>query len=110
MIIKDKPSHFANEGSNMINMSQQYYEVTISNAIVTTNTLATLNSYHALLKVWSKANTGVYLHIKDSAGTYMDFIKNTTNTDYLLCRIVGDIEDGISHGKKTISLKLEECS
>lgn len=109
LIIKDKPTHYANELSNAVTLKQQYWECTITNAIISDNTMKKLNSYEALMKAWSLASTSIYFFCKDAA-TYMDFIIGTTANDWLACRIVGDITFGLSHGKKTISFKVEGCS
>lgn len=108
--IKAKPTRAANRTSWAVVLKEDHYSVQISNAVVVGNTISTLNSYHALLTTWNDQATAVYLHIKDSASTYLDFIINGVSYDYLKCRIVSNITDDITHGKKTISFTVEECA
>ena len=108
--IKAKPQRAANRVSWAVILNEDHYSVKISNAIVVGNTIATLNSYHDLLTAWCEQKTAVYLHIKDSASTYLDFKINGVTYDYLKCRIVGKISDKLVHNKKTISFTVEECA
>jgi hypothetical protein len=110
LTIKDKPSHAANQTSWAVVLKDMFYSVQVNQAIVVGNALATLNSYHALMKNWIESATAIYVFLKGSDGDYAEFDINGTTDDWLKCRIVGDIEDGLTNGKKTMTFKVEECS
>ena len=109
LMIGDKVNHTANQTSYAIVLKTLHYKVSLNNAIVQTNTISTLNSYHALMKAWLGQTTAIYLHIKDAAATYLTFDINGSSANYLKCRIV-DLEDSLSNSKKAMNFAVEECS
>lgn len=106
---KDETSHYASQTPVTIPLGQCYYVANINKAIYKEKTFASLNSHHAKIQSYIKGQTGVYLWVKDSAGTYLDWIRGTTTTDYLYC-VLKECSDQLSHGKFMATFRVEETA
>lgn len=106
---KDKTDHYASQTASTIPMGQAYYRVNANSCLYQAKTIASLNSHHAFLQAWLFAQTKIYLWVKDSASTYLDFIIASTTTDYLPC-VVKNAKDKLKHNKLMVDLRLEETA
>ncbi len=106
---KDKTDHFAGQTASTVPLGQVYYKIACKSAIYQAKTISSVNSHQALLQSWTKGQTKIYLWVKDSAGTYLDFIIGTTTTDYLPC-VVKRAVDKLKHQQYTCDFNVEETN